>query len=112
MVSMQRVLSAVLIGAILVLPFVGHTAAQASNTPVQTSEGLGTPKTAQDAPVPTLSVHELPDAPVQHVRETIIVAKKPVRTAKAKVQAPAKQYVCGGWQDSQVGGGYRACEWR
>lgn len=105
MISMQRVLSAVVIGAILSLPLVVGAAASEAQNPTNSRETVRTPKTAQNDAVRSISVWQLPDAPakVQTTREIIIVAQAPV--------APPKTLVCGGWKDSQVGGRYRPCEW-
>jgi hypothetical protein len=46
----------------------------------------------------------------QDASEVILVAPRAV--VRATVKPVVKVYVCGGWEDSSVGGSYKRCEWK
>lgn len=47
------------------------------------------------------------------LRETVIkVRALPRRRPEFKREPEKLAWTCTGWQDSMVGGGYRACEWK
>lgn len=41
--------------------------------------------------------------------EVIVVGQAPAKAVKPRAK---KSYVCGGWEDSQVGGQFKRCEWK
>lgn len=68
----------------------------------------------QEAFEPTQSVSNARDAiPAPEVifvaSEVVIVGRAPAKKHAGKAK---KSYVCGGWQDSQIGGSYKRCEWK
>ena len=101
MISTQRIVSAVVIGIVCVLPLVASLAVEAeASIPVASPKAQETPKAAKSEPV---SVEVLaPEHPVVQTTATVLI------TAEAP---KAKQYVCGNWQDSAVGGQFKRCEW-
>lgn len=99
MINMQRVFSATVILAILVLP-------------------LTVAKASADSNSETVSVRVEPKPEVVELTPVIItvepgevkVAPRARRVARVE-PAREKVWTCSGWNDSAAGGGYRSCEW-
>jgi hypothetical protein len=70
---------------------------------------------ASDAPVVRAVRAVLPEAVPVDLSSVGVGFTRPaakVAPKGAKVATVAKVWTCGGWVDSQVGGGYKRCEWR
>lgn len=89
---------------------------------VATAFVLAAPGKAESAPLPTVAAVLPAPAPTPVIFETSSVliifeqpnAEQPSKPAPvARHKAPkAKTWTCGTWEDSQVGGAFKRCEWR
>ena len=64
--------------------------------------------------VPTQGISNDPPQTVQKVAEVVISVprQKASRNAFAKDEGEMKEYVCGDFEESRIGGSYRRCEWK
>ena len=70
-----------------------------------------TPTPAHSTPV--LPVEVAPTAlEVEHSTEPRVITIPEVTIRANKPARKAKAWTCGDWQDSNVGGRYKACEWK
>jgi len=74
--------------------------------------GRATSPQVASAPTQSASVNRdvvpAPEA-ILVTSDVVIVAEAP---AKKNPPRAKKSYVCGGWEDSQVGGQFKRCEWK
>jgi hypothetical protein len=93
----QKIVSSFVIAFVFVFGALAYAAAPTDAAPVPSVRAV------LPDPVPV----DLSSVGVGFTRPAAKVAPK-----GAKVATVAKVWTCGGWVDSQVGGGYKRCEWR